>query len=173
MKTNDNNTRELRKKFAVTIIAALLLALIYSMIFSFSAQDGEQSGGLSHMISEKCVELLNSLSGKQWTISFINNLTDYFEHPIRKIAHFGEYTCMGVLVYVMFRPWMRKSVRLYGLVILWVFLSAAADEFHQLFVPGRCGSFADVCLDTGGGAFGTLFCVFCERIFGKRKRKGV
>ena len=28
----------------------------------------------------------------------------------------------------------------------WVFVSAGADEFHQLFIPGRYGCFADVVL---------------------------
>ncbi|MBE5874320.1 MAG: VanZ family protein, partial [Lachnospiraceae bacterium] len=50
--------------------------------------------------------------------------------------------------------------------------SAAADEIHQLFVPDRWGSFADVLLDTCGGAFGVLICVFAERIYHKIRRRG-
>lgn len=144
-------------------MAAVMLLLLYSLIFSFSAQDAEQSGSLSHLISEKCVEIFNSLSGKRWTETFMRELTLYFENPIRKLAHFAEYACMGILVYTMWRPWKNRDRKLYGFVVLWVFLSAAGDEFHQLFVPGRYGSFADVLLDTCGGAFGMWMCVLLEK----------
>ena len=50
-------------------------------------------------------------------------------------------------------------------------VSAGADEFHQLFVPGRYGCFADVVLDTCGGAFGLLVCVCVEKIVRRRKQK--
>lgn len=160
------------KKMAVSIVAALLLTFLYSIIFSFSAQDGEQSGSLSHMISEKCVAFLNSLSGGEWTQSFMLGLADYFEHPIRKIAHFAEYACMGVLIYTMLRPWNKRDKKLFLTVLLWVIVSAAADEIHQLFVPDRWGSFADVLLDTCGGAFGLLLCVLAEKIYRKIRRSG-
>lgn len=155
----------LRSKSAVTVVAAVMLILLYAVIFSFSAQDGEQSGGLSHLISEKCVELMNTLSGGHWTELFRQELATYFEHPVRKFAHFSEYACMGILVFGIWRPWMHRGRKLYLLVCLWVFLSALGDEFHQLFVPGRYGSFADVILDTCGGAFGLMLCVYAERYF--------
>lgn len=163
--------KDRRRRKAVTAVAGFLLFLLYLMIFSFSGQNGEQSGGLSRMISEKCVELINSLSGRHWTLLVREELAAYFEHPIRKLAHFSEYACMGILVYTMARPWMDRGRKLYGLVILWVFLSAAGDEFHQLFVPGRYGSFADVCLDTCGGCFGVLLSQWADRILSSPKRK--
>ncbi len=156
--------KSLKRKTAVTVLAAVWLLALYAVIFGFSAQDGEQSGNLSQMISEKCVELINSLSGGHWSQAFMEGLTEYFEHPIRKLAHFSEYACMGILVYVLWSQWLCRGKRLYLLTVGWVFCSAAADEFHQLFVPGRYGSFADVCLDTCGGAFGLLLCVLAGRL---------
>ena len=141
-----------------TVPAAIRLLALYMLIFGFSAQDGEQSGSLSQMISEKCVAFFNNLSGRHWTEEFMRNMAEYFEHPLRKLAHFSEYACMGILLYVLWGQWIKKSRRLYVLIVLWVFCSAAMDEFHQLFVPGRYGSFADVLLDTCGGAFGILLC---------------
>lgn len=163
--------RNKRRKQAVTIVAALLLSLLYSTIFSFSGQDGEQSGSLSLMISEKCVEFVNSISGKQWSQAVISSMAVYFEHPIRKLAHFSEYACMGVLVYIMWRPWRERGRGLYLLTLLWVFVSAAADEFHQLFVPDRYGSFADVLLDTLGGSFGMLLCIVVELLLKRRAER--
>lgn len=159
------------KQIGITVTAAILLLSLYVLIFGFSAQDGEQSGSLSMLISEKCVELLNTLSGKHWSQVFMENLAGYFEHPIRKLAHFSEYTCMGILVFMIWSQWLKRGKKLYLLTVLWVFVSAAADEFHQYFVPGRYASFADVCLDTCGGAFGVLLCVLVLRIWGKRRGK--
>lgn len=152
------------KKTAVSALAAVVLFVLYAVIFSFSGQDGEASGNLSFYVSEKCVGIMNSISGRHWT-------AEYFEHPIRKLAHFSEYACMGILVYILLRPWLERGKKLYLIIVLWVFVSAAADEIHQLFVPGRCGSPADVCLDTLGGAFGILICVLLEKIVRRRHLK--
>ena len=127
-------------------MAAILLVLLYRLIFVFSGQDGEESGSLSAMISEKCAELLNAISGKHWTQNVLDSMAAYFEHPIRKLAHFSEYACMGVLLYGVWRPWKERGRKLYLLIVCWVFVSAGADEFHQLFIPGRYGCFADVVL---------------------------
>lgn len=159
------------KKLLVSVPAAILLLLLYGIIFGFSAQDGEQSASLSLRISEGCVELLNSLAGGRWSRQFVADLAAYFEHPLRKLAHFGEYTVLGILVYLVWCPWLKRGRGLYVLVLLWVFVSAACDEIHQLFVPGRWGSLADVCLDTAGGAFGMLFCLFMTRKAERRRLK--
>lgn len=160
-----------RKKYVITVLAGILLLALYLIIFGFSAQDGEQSGSLSQLISEKCVVLINNLSGRHWSEVFMANLAEYFEHPIRKLAHFSEYACMGILVYGLWSQWLQRGRRLYLLTVIWVFVSAAADEFHQLFVPGRYGCFADVCLDTCGGAFGMLVCVIIGKIRERHLRK--
>ena len=89
----------------------------------------------------------------------INSIEAYIEPPINKLTHFSEYT------------WTERNRKLYLLSVLGVFVSAGADEFHQLFVPGRYGCFADVVLDTCGGAFGLLVCVCVEKIVRRRKQK--
>lgn len=159
----------MKKKIVITVSAAILLLALYVLIFGFSAQDGETSGSLSQMISERCVELFNSLSGRHWTEGFMQSLAEYFEHPLRKLGHFSEYACMGILLYVLWSQWIKRGGKLCVLIVLWTFCSAALDEFHQLFVPGRCGSFADVLLDTCGGAFGMLLCAGIVKL-GERKR---
>lgn len=151
--------------------AGILLIALYAIIFNFSAQDAEQSGSLSRIVSGKWVEIVNTLSHRQWSQAVMEKWIDYFEHPIRKLAHFTEYACMGVLVYVLWSQWMKREKRLYLLTIVWVALSAAADEFHQLFVPGRDGNLADVCLDVCGGAAGMLFCILMGKILLRNKKK--
>lgn len=164
----NSSKRELFHKLCVTVPAAIALLALYMVIFGFSAQDAEQSGSLSMRFSEGAVGFLNSLVGGRWSQQFMADLAQYFEHPIRKLAHFSEYMCVGILVYLIWSPWLKRGKWLYILVVIWVFLSGACDEFHQLFVPGRWGSFADVCLDTCGGAFGLLLCILMSRL---RKRR--
>ena len=160
-----------KRKILITVITVFLLVGLYSVIFSFSAQDAEESGSLSRMISEKCVEFFNHLSGNPWSDAVMEGFAEYFEHPIRKLAHFAEYACMGILVYILWVQWIMRGKVLCALTGVWVFLSAAADEFHQLFVPGRYGSFADVLLDTAGGLFGMVLCVVLENIHQKWQLK--
>lgn len=154
-----------RTKILVTATASALLLILYLFIFCFSAQDAEQSGSISKMITEKCVAFFNSLTGGHWSRDFIEGLTAYFEHPVRKLAHFAEYACMGILLYIIWSQWVSVRKRLCLLILLWVFVSAALDELHQWFVPGRYASLADVLLDTCGGAVGMLFMILAGRIY--------
>lgn len=145
-------------------MAAFFLLSLYYLIFFFSAQNGDQSSSLSYRISGHVVDVVRSLTrgfGMQTTEV---DQAAIWEKPIRKLAHLTEYACMGVLVYTMWRPWWERGRRLYLLVLVWVFTSAAADEVHQRFVPGRYGSFSDVLLDTVGGICGIVVCVILERI---------
>ena len=159
----------LSTKICITIISSSLLLALYVMIFSFSAQNGEQSGSLSTLVSEMCAEFLNTITGKNWTDTFVKSFAEYFENPIRKLAHFAEYAVMGVLVYLLWHQWMERGKKLYILVIVWVFVSATMDELHQLFVPDRCGNLWDVLLDTCGGIFGMGILIWLEKIRHKRK----
>ena len=164
----------MKGKKAVTAWAAGLLLVLYLLIFGFSAQDGETSGSMSLYISEKCTGIVNHFTKKGTDHRTLEAMAAYFEHPIRKMAHFGEYACMGVLVYIMWSPWIRLKRKLFFLTGTWVLLSAAADELHQFFVPGRYCSFSDVILDTCGGCFGALVCAVIfkwrSRLLSKRDR---
>ena len=156
-----------KEHVAVSVVAAIFLVALYFAIFVLSDQDGETSGSLSHRITEAIVEQISRIAGNGWTEEIRRSMVAYWEHPVRKLAHFSEYAVMGILVYSMWRPWRKRSRKFYGFVILWVFISAALDEGHQLMVAGRYGSFMDVLLDTSGGCFGVFLCVTAEKIHGK------
>jgi VanZ family protein len=146
------------KRVIVTIVSAILLSLLYVMIWGFSAQDGAESGGLSHAISEKVTDLLDAISRGDFTEEYREGLAAWLEHPIRKMAHFAEYAVMGVLMFGIWRPWIKMNKKTAILTIAAVCFSASVDELHQFFVPDRYPSVADVLLDTCGGATG-LFVV--------------
>lgn len=147
-----------------TVIAGGLLFLLYFVIFSFSAQDGETSGGISLKISGMGVNFWNELMKKGWDREMLRELAVHLEHPIRKMAHFGEYALMAFLQYSILYCNVAKRNAVLIAAFIWLSVSAAADEIHQLFVPGRCGSVSDVVLDICGGIFGVLMCILVIKI---------
>lgn len=161
------------KRIFITAVTAILLGLLYFMIFGFSAQDAEESGQLSKFVSGKCAEFLNSITGGRWDNAALTGIAEMMESPLRKLAHFGEYACMGMLVYILLSQWVKQGRKRYFSAAGWLFLSAAGDEIHQYFVPGRYASVWDVLLDTCGGICGMLFCILLACLFmhGRHHRK--
>jgi VanZ family protein len=82
-------------------------------------------------------------------------------HLFRKCAHLTEYAILALLLWRAIRkpeknhprPWNWAEA---GLTLSVVFLYAASDEFHQIFVPTRTAQVSDVMIDTCGGAAGLL-----------------
>lgn len=148
------------KKIAVTLVSGLLLVLLYGVIFSFSAQNGEASTEISMGVSDSMVSVLDFLTFGKMDAKTLSELALMIEHPLRKTAHFLEYALMGILIYSMLYYPIARSKWRFWISLAWLILSAAADELHQYFVPGRWGSVKDVLLDTSGGIAGILICYF-------------
>jgi VanZ family protein len=80
---------------------------------------------------------------------------------IRKCGHLTEYAVLALLLWRAVRrpvkndsrPWIWPEA---GLALAIVFLYAASDEFHQIFVPTRTAQVSDVFIDTAGGAASLL-----------------
>lgn len=147
-----------RKRVILTIALGCLLSLLYITIFSLSAQDADTSTELSMSFTEKCVVAITEITGKNAGMDKILAFSVRIEGYMRKLAHFTEYAAMGFLICWILELWFARSGRRHLLNVLWISVSAAADEIHQLFVPGRSGSPWDVLLDTTGGIFG-IFCL--------------
>lgn len=161
----------MRQKLLITIPAVLLLIGLYFLIFSLSSDEGEESGSKSHFVSETCVEIVNQVTGRKWTQAVKHQLADFYEHPIRKLAHFSEYCLMGILLFVIWSRWIPRKKTFYLLIVAWIILSAGADELHQLFVDGRDGNLIDIMIDTLGGVFGLFLCSRIAGLFTKHFRK--
>jgi len=80
---------------------------------------------------------------------------------LRKCAHLTVYAVLALLLWRAVRhpdknhprPWTWPEA---GLALALVFLYAASDEFHQIFVPTRTAMVTDVFIDTAGGAAALL-----------------
>lgn len=91
------------------MIILILLFLWYSMIFSFSAQNGETSGSLSGSIALKTVQVFDKLTFGHRSEENIALLAKKLEFPIRKAAHFTEYAVLGCLWFFFFRIFLGKA----------------------------------------------------------------
>lgn len=122
------------------------------VIFLFSATPAEESSQMSDSISYRIVETINELPVVQWEQEEMFSYAEILHYPVRKMAHFCEYGCLGLAVFLPFGIGKcRKRKYIIDAVII-CFLYACTDELHQLFVPGRDGNFKDVIIDTSGAA---------------------
>jgi len=86
---------------------------------------------------------------------------ELIHHLFRKTGHLTEYALLGLLFWRAIRQPQKNEARPWrwdeaGLTLALVFLSAASDEFHQIFVPMRTALVSDVFIDTSGGLIGLL-----------------
>jgi VanZ family protein len=96
----------------------------------------------------------------RWLFPHISEKTvDLLVFIARKCAHLTEYSVLALLLWRAIRrprkndprPWDWREA---GLTLAIVFLYAAGDEFHQIFVATRTPRLHDVAIDTLGGAAG-------------------
>lgn len=118
------------------VISWLAVAVCMAAIFSLSAQDGEESSELSGWL----MKLLDIVP----QAGFI----------VRKCAHALEYMLLAVLMLNALHATGGRFRPVLSFMLTAAY--AATDEFHQLFVDGRAGSFADVLIDSAGAATGII-----------------
>lgn len=101
-------------------------------------------------------------------LALLQKILPWLSHTVlRKLAHFGEFAVLGVLMTGLFR-------RLNGFTLprpLSACLFAAlTDETIQLFVVGRSGQISDVWIDFAGAVFGTvlMWLILCIRRQGEK-----
>lgn len=169
------------KKHLLSIIFASVVIYIMILIFSFSAQTGEVSSGVSASVSRTIARLIvggfSELSEAE-KLAKIEALVPI----VRKTAHFLIYCALGFFSFLSARTFFKESRRGFptkrGLIGIsaFCFLYAASDEIHQLFVSERSGNVLDVLLDFCGAlvGIGAAFLVFSlfVKIFVKTTKYG-
>lgn len=156
-----DNTKKL--KIYQILFAALTLAVMVT-IFVLSSEDADTSSQTSSSLTKVAVTIIdknyyNEPPAKQQEIwhqaSFI----------VRKLAHFSIYTVLGFCASVAAGRRRLFTLRSLG-TVLFGFLYALSDEFHQSFSAGRSCEFRDMMIDTGGAALGMLISVAVMGIVG-------
>ena len=126
----------------------LLVVVLTVVIFVNSSLPATESGKLSGFVAQFVAQLCQLLDIE---------LKGDVEHTIRKLAHFLEFACLGLLwckTFASFRVSNRTST---GYILLLCLLTAVTDEYIQLFSLGREGRVMDVLLDFSGAACAWLW----------------
>ncbi len=164
------------KKHTASLVFLAISLLLMGRIFAFSAEKSEQSQqtseGVSYFIASVIVGGFSDLTEAEREAR-VQELVPV----VRKIAHFAIYAALGFFLmlsacsfYLENKQKIKRDVAMaFSLGVSLIY--AASDEFHQLFVEGRSGSFRDVCIDFCGALVGVLFAIFVLALFLKIRQK--
>ena len=134
------------------IISFIVLILWMIVIFSFSSADANKSTGTSDKVITTMIEIKDKITDQETPISEKEIIVKNSSFYVRKIAHITEYLILGFLMFNLLKQYSVTNIYYaIGLSILY----SCTDEFHQLFINGRSGSFKDVLIDTIGILLGT------------------
>lgn len=129
-------------------------------IFRFSAQDGPSSGSLSYRVCCVLLSFWERIFSLELSATEFASRAESMQFFVRKAAHITEYFFLTFFIFLPLRVWLpqktdaetKKLFLLRYLLpsFLLTVICAGADEFHQSFVPGRCGTPKDVLVDSVG-----------------------
>lgn len=163
----------MKKKIIITVVLGAILVIVYTMIFSFSSENAEESSKASRTVMNFVLDIYDKLFGMEAELSVADEEGFPLEKIIRKTAHFVEYMAVGFLSFSIATLWVGKLRYGVAIVIAQLLLSAIADELHQYFVPGRYASVTDVVIDTVGGMVGILSVSIIIVIKSKNKKQSL
>jgi VanZ family protein len=134
-------------------ILTVLLILLLIYIWGHSCMPTDASRNESSAVLELLRPLLGCIVGPE-------NVT---LHLVRKLAHFTEFFCLGVVLALRF-PFRRNPQLLAGGSAL---LTGFLDETIQIF-SGRGPAIADVWLDFAGAALAILLLAILRRLLRRK-----
>ena len=156
----------MKKVRVVVVLMMLLFAFFWGVcIYQLSDMNTTNSNGHStdiiSVFLEKTLEFTNDLgiTNSHPNESKIEHASSLLNSPLRKVMHASVYFVLALFLIVGISVFFRNSKYLLSLLItiLFCFVFAFTDEYHQTFVEGRSGKFMDVIIDTTGAFVGTLF----------------
>ena len=138
----------------------IVLCLWMCVIFLLSHQNGQDSSETSGIL----LELL-----KLFGVGPGSSVQGVLSYLVRKAGHFTEYLILAIL-FLRTRKGRGSSGRSALYALLFVFLYASSDEFHQSFIPGRGPAFSDVLIDTTGGLTGIILFEWKQSMLERQNR---
>lgn len=162
-------------KKRIRIIMILIIIMWMLVIFRFSMDTSVES----HTLSDMCVQVFNRLvyrlTGKDLTIVISPSHYLWIELCFRKLAHMFIYFILSISIMIFLFTFQLNMLKRMSISLVFCFLYALSDEFHQLFVAGRGASLFDAFIDTSGAFLGILcalilYCI-AYTLFYKNKNK--
>ena len=139
----------------------IITFFVIGFIWWNSSKNVEESSGISQGVLYEIMQIF----------ARIGISTDITEHIIRKLAHFTEFTALGILLSIDTVLFL-KNMKQYVWIPLFIgLLVALIDETIQLFPVGRSSSVKDVWLDFSGVIFGTILLLVSKQIYLFKLRK--
>lgn len=163
------------------ILYWLVPFLWIGVIFYFSSQSSNEQD-IKPFLSD--MTILNKLEPIVSQIKFsyygemrsveTMGLERFVEFLIRKLAHFGTYFILAVLIFWAIRKSLQSTINMQIILAFYlVVLFAIVDEFNQAFTPERTPYFGDIMIDSIGGLFGLFVYILILFIRKKLKKKNV
>lgn len=137
-------------RYLLKPLSFLPALFVMYMIFSFSAQDGATSAGLSRRVSIWLVEAGNKLLHKDFSAAQILAHAEQIHFYVRKLGHITEYFILAVSIAFPLYVYRVRGIRLILFAGAFCVGFAGLDEYHQSFVAGRGPSSRDVAIDSIG-----------------------
>ena len=157
------------------VLISLILVIVWmGVIFYFSSMESAESQGKSVGIVKDVIHEVDNITKaseetikKHESIEFLENANYYF----RRCSHAFVYFVLSILV-VNFLLQLHKYplLKCNILSIIFCFLYACTDEFHQTLVKGRTGQFLDTLVDSLGAVLGSLIISFVYKLIMKNKK---
>ncbi len=161
-------------------LSILPAVLMLFLIFRFSAQDGPSSGSLSYRVCCMILTFADRLFSLNLSSPAFVSHAEAMQIYVRKAAHITEYFLLTLSFFLPLRvllPWKEcnSTAKMFFCVYLLPafalsLIAAGLDEFHQSFVPGRCGTPKDVLIDSIGMIFACIVLVLFRHLNQKKKR---
>ena len=147
-------------KNKILLYLSVLLVIIWmGVIFMFSATPSDKSNEgsmeISRFIVEKIYSNKSNLEKKR--------ISKKLNKPLRKLAHGSVYLILAIFVNSVVCTIKKKLFVCNLISIIFCFIYACSDEFHQVFVLNRSPLIGDVFIDTFGALIGCFIFNFIYR----------
>ncbi|MGN1029825.1 MAG: VanZ family protein [Bacilli bacterium] len=138
------------------LIKWLMLLVWMLVIFLFSNQP--HSGETTKSIIEQIMPNIKT-----------NSLLDMINFIVRKSAHITEYFILALLTISLLKEYTKKQSVILVSSLIFCFIYALTDEFHQSFIPGRSSLFRDILIDTSGSVLSLVSYYLYQKKFTTKK----
>lgn len=138
------------------LIKWIMLIIWMLVIFLFSSQP--HSGETTKSIIKQIMPNIKT-----------NSLLDMINFIVRKSAHITEYFILTLLTISLLKEYTKKQNVILVSSLIFCFIYALTDEFHQSFIPGRSSLFRDVLIDTSGSVLSLVSYYLYQKKFTTKK----
>lgn len=136
------------KKIIIRVIMMIMVIGVFTTIFNFSNQSGNESKSVSRKVASFLIDLQPKY--KEITKEEKFKLIESYQTFVRKGAHFSIYTLLGLSITTFLCTFDIENKKKITIALIIGMTYAISDEIHQIFIPERTALVIDVFIDTAG-----------------------